>query len=124
MLPPNYLDDMEQRTKQWFDIRLGCVTSSRAHVAAFGFLTRKSGEKTKGQENEARYKLKIELLCEMVSKEPSEHYVNFWMERGMKNEPLARAAYQYQRGVLVDSIGFVMHPTIKMAGASPDGLVG
>lgn len=123
MLPPNYLD-IEQRTAPWYEARLGCVTSVRAHIAHFGFLKRKSGEKTKGQESESRYKLKIELLCEMVSREPSEHYVSQWMEKGMKNEPLARAAYQYQRGVLVDSIGFVTHPTIKMAGASPDGLVG
>ena len=34
------------------------------------------------------------------------------------------AAYEAATGVLVDELGFVPHPTIEGAGASPDGLVG
>jgi predicted phage-related endonuclease len=46
------------------------------------------------------------------------------MQHGTDTEPLARAAYEALRDVLVDEVGFVPHPSIIMAGASPDGLVG
>jgi hypothetical protein len=36
---------------------------------------------------------------------------------------LARSAYENARGLLVTEVGFVNHPNIEMAGASPDGLV-
>jgi len=39
-------------------------------------------------------------------------------------EPFARAAYEAAQGVMVEEVGFVRHPTIEWAGASPDGLVG
>ena len=46
------------------------------------------------------------------------------MQHGTETEPLARAAYEALKDVLVDEVGFVPHPSIIMAGASPDGLVG
>ena len=45
------------------------------------------------------------------------------MEWGTENEPLARAAYEAEKGVLVDEVGLLDHPFIPMAAASPDGLV-
>ena len=46
------------------------------------------------------------------------------MAWGTEQEPFARAAYEAQKGVMVDQVAFINHPTIEMAGASPDGLVG
>jgi predicted phage-related endonuclease len=46
------------------------------------------------------------------------------MQWGTETEPLARAAYESLADVLVDEVGYVQHPTIERAGASPDGLVG
>jgi hypothetical protein len=46
------------------------------------------------------------------------------MEWGTAQEPHARAAYEAVGGVLVQEVGFVPHPSIPDAGASPDGLVG
>jgi len=46
------------------------------------------------------------------------------MQWGTDQEPLARAAYEAAQDVLVDETGFVIHPRIQEAGASPDGLVG
>jgi len=43
---------------------------------------------------------------------------------GINTEPLARAAYEAKTGNLVDVTGFVSHPSIQNAGASPDGLIG
>ena len=37
---------------------------------------------------------------------------------------MARSAYETETGLIVTEVGFVDHPTIAMAGASPDGLVG
>jgi putative phage-type endonuclease len=52
------------------------------------------------------------------------HQTNAAMQHGTETEPLARAAYEARHDVLVDEVGFVPHPSIIMAGASPDGLVG
>jgi predicted phage-related endonuclease len=46
------------------------------------------------------------------------------MERGIELEPIARSLYEFKQGVTVTEIGFVDHPSIEMAGASPDGIVG
>lgn len=109
--------DVVQGSQAWFDARLGCVTSSRV-ADAIAKLKRKEGESA------ARRNLRYEILCELLTKKPSEHYVSTWMEQGKENEPLARTEYELAKGVEVEQVGFVYHNTIKMAGASPDGLVG
>jgi putative phage-type endonuclease len=108
--------DCEQGSAAWFEARLGCVTSSRV-ADAIAKLKRKDGESA------ARRNLRYEILCEMLTQKPSEHFVSRWMEEGKENEPLARTAYELERNVIVEQIGFAYHNTIKMAGASPDGLV-
>lgn len=45
------------------------------------------------------------------------------MDRGTETEPLARAAYEFMTDNQLRKIGFADHPSIPMAGASPDGLV-
>jgi putative phage-type endonuclease len=109
--------DCEQGSAAWFEARLGCVTSSRV-AEAIAKLKRKDGESA------ARRNLRGEILCELLTGRPSEHYVSKYMEEGKENEPLARTAYELARDVIVEQVGFVYHNTIKMAGASPDGLVG
>lgn len=118
----NFLD-FPQGSKEWFEARLGCVTSSRV-ADAVSVLKRKSGDKKAGDETAAREKLRVAMVCELITKKPAEHYVSRWMEEGKEKEPLARAAYSIMRDVYVDQIGFAFHPTIKLAGASPDGLIG
>lgn len=98
-------------------MRLGCVTSSRIHAAT---AVRKKGE----GELAARRKLRAEILCEIFTKKPAEHFVSMWMENGKKLEATARTVYEVQEDVMVQQIGFAFHDIIKMAGASPDGLVG
>jgi hypothetical protein len=46
------------------------------------------------------------------------------MQWGIDTEAEARAAYAFYRDVDVIEVGFIQHPRIEMAGASPDGLVG
>lgn len=64
------------------------------------------------------------MVAEILTGSTAEHYVSYWMEQGIENEPYARAAYEIQTGKMTEQIGFVLHPTIERAGCSPDSLVG
>jgi len=114
----------EQGSAEWFQVRAGKVTASEV-ADAISFLTRKSKNGEAGTETAARAKYKAQIVAETLSGAPDmEGYVSQCMRDGTENEPLARAAYEEMYDVLVDKIGFVTHPTIERAGASPDGFVG
>lgn len=106
---------MEQKSEEWFAARLGKVTASRvADVIA----------KTKTGYSASRENYMAQLVVERLTNTQAESYTNAAMQWGTDQEPFARAAYEVQQNVLVDETGLVDHPTIEMAGASPDGLVG
>ena len=105
----------EQRTEEWFAQRLGKVTASRvADVIA----------KTKTGASASRDNYATQLVLERLTNKQAEFYSNAAMQWGTETEPMARQAYELKRGVFVDEVGFIDHPTIEMSGASPDGLVG
>jgi len=109
------LHEIVQGSDQWFTIRIGKVTASRvADVLA----------KTKTGFSASRENYMAQLVCERLTGQKAEGFTNSAMQWGTETEPLARAAYESLKDVLVDEVGFVPHPTIEMAGASPDGLVG
>ena len=109
------IEMMDQGSEEWFTIRIGKVTASRvADVIA----------KTKTGYSASRDNYMAQLICERLTGLKGESFTNAAMQHGTDTEPLARAAYEALRDVLVDEVGFVPHPTIEMAGASPDGLVG
>jgi len=104
-----------QRTDEWYHARCGCVGASRiADIMA----TTKSGPSA------SRKNYMAELLCERLTGESPEHFESAAMKWGTDTEPLARSAYEIETGQMVEETGFVLHPSIKMFGASPDGLVG
>lgn len=106
---------MEQRTDDWYAARLGKVTASRvSDVVA----------KTKTGYGADRANYMAQLVVERMTQKVAPSYSNAAMQWGTDTEPLARAAYESEMQVMVDEIGFVDHPEILMAGASPDGLVG
>jgi putative phage-type endonuclease len=109
------IEMIEQRSDAWFEARIGKVTASRvADVIA----------KTKTGYSATRDNYMAQLVCERLTGEKGESFTNAAMQHGTETEPLARISYEVSRNVLVDEVGFVPHPTIEMAGASPDGLVG
>jgi len=109
------IEMMDQGTEEWFTIRIGKVTASRvADVIA----------KTKTGYSASRDNYMAQLVCERLTGQKGESFTNAAIQHGTETEPLARAAYEALKDVLVDEVGFVPHPTIEMAGASPDGLVG
>lgn len=106
---------IQQGTPEWFAARLGNVTASRvADVIA----------KTKSGYSASRDNYMAQLICERMTNTVAESFSNAAMQWGTETEPLARAAYESYADVLVDQIGYVPHPAINRAGASPDGLVG
>lgn len=106
----------EQRTAEWFADRCGKVTASRiVDVTA----RKRNGEPTIARENYL-----AEIIAEQLTGDTYEHFVSKPMEWGIEQEPEARSRYEVVRSTFVDEVGFVQHPTIEMAGASPDGLVG
>ena len=105
---------MEQRTDDWYAARLGKVTASRvADVVA----------KTKTGYSSSRENYMADLIVERLTGQKAITFTNAAMERGVEQEPHARAAYSARTGELVEEVGFIDHPAIAMSGASPDGLV-
>jgi len=106
---------MEQRTEEWFTVRLGKVTASKVgDVLA----------KTKSGPSASRTNYLAELVAERLTGEAYEQFTNAAMAWGTEQEPYARDAYERREDLFIQEIGFVPHPTIYMSGASPDGLVG
>jgi putative phage-type endonuclease len=91
--------DVIQGTPEWHELRRGKVTASRvADVVA----------KTKSGPSALRANYMAELIAERLSGTPAEAFISAAMQWGTDMEP---------------QVGFVIHPTIVQAGASPDGLV-
>jgi putative phage-type endonuclease len=107
--------EIEQRTEEWFAARLGKVTASRVADLV---------GKTKTGYSATRDNYMAQLVVERLTQTKAESYTNAAMQWGTDQEPFARAAYEAAQGVMVEEVGFVPHPTIEWAGASPDGLVG
>lgn len=108
-----------QGTQEWWDNRLGMLTSSRIADA----ITKR--KRNPSEELQGRKDLKLELAVERLTRKPSEHFVSDWMARGTELEPLARAAYELRTGQSIELIDFVLHPdreNLLWAGCSPDGL--
>ena len=106
---------MDQRTPEWFAARCGRVTASRmADVVA----------KTAKGYGASRANYMAELVVERLTGKPTEGFTNAAMQWGTDQEPFARDAYSAKTGELVTEVGFVNHPRIENAGASPDGIVG
>lgn len=108
--------EVVQGSDQWKALRLGRVTASRV-ADATDFL--KNGKASAKRETYLG-----ELIAERLTGIAVEKYQNELMRHGTAMEPDARALYEFLHGVEVAQVAFVEHPTIAMAGCSPDGLVG
>lgn len=114
-LPPNYIN-VDQQTAEWLQLRCGSVTAYRIKDVV--------AKLKNGKESAARHTYKMELLTELLTGRAFEHYVSQAMDFGSENEGLARETYAMNKGVEVERIGYVKHPSIPRTGCSPDGLVG
>jgi putative phage-type endonuclease len=106
---------IEQRSAEWFEQRCGKVTASRiADLMA----------KTKSGWGASRANYKAQLIVERVTGCVADSYTNTAMQWGIDTEPQAIAVYEAVRLCEVAPAPFFEHPSITLAGASPDGLVG
>lgn len=104
---------MEQRTPEWFAERCGRVTASRVEDVI---------AKTKSGPSASRVNYAAQLIAERLTGTVEASFTNDAMQWGTDTEPMAREAYEFTFGVMVDEIGFVRHGSL-FAGASPDGMV-
>jgi putative phage-type endonuclease len=104
-----------QGSQEWLQERCGKVTASRiADLMA----------RTKTGWGASRANYASQLICERLTGCVQPSFTNAAMIHGTETEPEARRAYEFFVDRDVQQVGFVPHPTIEMAGASPDGLVG
>lgn len=108
--------DCEQGSDQWHAARAGRVTASRVCDIV---------RQTKTGVSAMRTTYMGELAAErMTGKANTDGFKSKAMEWGNECEDKARDYYAFMRDVEPVKIGFVIHPTIEMAGASPDRLIG
>jgi hypothetical protein len=86
----------------------------------------KKGSKERGDvrivSSDARNKYIRRLAMELINRIPAENYVSDPMDHGIAFEGHARRAYAARYDCMIDKTGFVLHPTLDLMGASPDGL--
>ncbi len=63
-------------------------------------------------------------MTERLTGEISQFYTTPAMQWGIEHEEDALKEYAFIYDTEVSQCGFIQHPTIQMAGASPDGFVG
>jgi putative phage-type endonuclease len=102
------IHEMEQRSDEWFAIKKGKASASRAQAIGNG---------GKGLENYI-----IEIMAEYYSIAERENYINEHMQRGIELEPIAKQVYELEHDCEVREIGFAEYN--EYIGCSPDGLVG
>lgn len=110
------LRDFAQQSDEWFQEHLGRATASNA--GAILDFTQKNVEGSK------RRLYRLQKVAEILSGiAVYDNYVSPAMRAGTAAEPLARAAYELEEGVMVDQVGIVIGDDERTAW-SPDGLVG
>lgn len=108
------MDNIKQGTDEWKKLRAGKVTASRVKDVI---------AKTKSGYSTSRANYRDELVKERFGI-MREGFTSEAMEHGVEFEPVAKSLYEIKNNVLVAEVSFVHHPTIPMAGMSPDGVVG
>lgn len=104
-----------QGTDAWLQERCGKVTASRiADLMA----------KTRSGWGASRANYAAQLVAERLTGCVTPSFTNAAMIHGTETEPEARRAYEFFIDRDVQQVGFIPHPEIENAGASPDGLIG
>ncbi|OIN52925.1 lambda exonuclease family protein [Pseudomonas costantinii] len=109
---------MQQGSDEWIRARLGKVTASKVKDVM---------TKGRGKEPSAtRRNYMMDLLCERLTGNQSGPDLsrNLAVQRGTELEPVARSAYEIDKGLMIQEVGLIEHPVIAGFAASPDGVVG
>lgn len=109
------LSVIDQGTPEWHALRCGKVTASRVADVM------RSGRGGKPSASRSRYM--GELVTERLTGNPTQTFKSADMQWGTETEDEARSAYSFIHSVAITPVAFVDHPSIRMSGASPDGLI-
>jgi len=101
------IENVEQRTKEWFQMRLGVITGSRC--------------KNIFRSNNLSFI--DELIAERLSGEIVESPTTAAMRHGIMMEPVALDEYRMRTGHDAREIGFCIHDNLDYLAISPDALV-
>jgi putative phage-type endonuclease len=104
-----------EEREAWLQARCGKVGASMIHAIM---------ARTKSGYSASRDNYMSDLLIERLTGRPTETYQSEAMLHGINTEPQAKAFYELETGNQVVNVGFMLHPEITEAGASPDGLIG
>ncbi len=100
--------NVPQRSQEWYDLRMGCVTASQ--------ISRVMG--TRG--GDITYM--NELIAQKLTYQYKEIYLTDSVDHGVEYEDSAIQAYEYASDNSVERVGFVK--CHDLLGVSPDGFVG
>jgi putative phage-type endonuclease len=107
------LHDVEQRSDEWFALRMGKLTGSN-----FPMLMPSIRQKVKVNDTQKKYL--YEKACEILTGERKESFSNAAMQWGTDHEEEAVAYYELEKMVVVNEVGF--YEINKNIGDSPDGV--
>jgi len=110
----NIIENIEQGTSEWAQLRCGRVTASKFK----DIMTNGRGDKPSATAKTYM----IKLVSEILRGEPMPFFENDAMRWGTETEPQARAMYELKNNAGVKEVAFV--ELNEFVGVSPDGLVG
>lgn len=117
-----------QQDDLWNVARVGRITGSRIDDLLAPPTTRASTRKgisyPAGSEAQCKEDYRRELVIERIYGRAADHYTSQYMKDGSDREPQARMLYEAENQVVVEQVGFALHPEWDWFGCSPDGLVG
>lgn len=103
------IHEMEQRTPEWYAIRVGRVGGSDAIALT----------------TDARMKTQIyKTVAEIATGEEEDFYISQAMQEGIDKEPFAIEEYEKETFSTIRKIGYVTNSDYEFLGLSPDGYVG
>lgn len=108
------IEGIKQGTPEWFQARYGNASASRIKDVI---------AKTKSGYSASRENYLTQLVLERFGVF-EDSYTSKEMEWGNEQEPHARMSYEIKTGNIIHEVGYVLHPSIKHSGASPDGRIG
>ena len=112
--------DIEQGSDEWFDLRLGKITSSHfADIMAYS-INRAEVFDDLAKWGESAKKYAIRLALERITGKRIDTFSNDWMKQGNELEPVARLKYECKAFQLVKNGGLFIDGEF---GTSPDGLI-
>ena len=108
------LHEVEQRSEEWFSLRMGKMTGSN-----FPMLMPSSRQKDEDL-NETQFKYLLEKACELLTGDRKESFSNSSMQWGTDHEDEALEYYELETLRIVNQVGF--YEIDKFIGDSPDGI--